>query len=71
MTQKTVLTDTEINRLQMILQVMLNDPSGFHRVARAIEQEILSSTTESRTKHYGDGYEDGWNSALEEDCEKS
>ena len=66
MTQKTVLTESEIARLQMLSQVMLNDPSGFHRAARAIEQAVLSSATESRAKHFGDGYEAGWNAALEE-----
>jgi hypothetical protein len=47
MTQQTVLTETEINRLQMLSQVLLNDPSDFNRAARAIEQAVLQQVLSS------------------------
>lgn len=38
-----VLSDQEINQLQMQANVMLGDPTGFHRIARIVEKAAIEA----------------------------
>jgi len=72
MTQKTVLTDEQIDSLLVDHGAGRTPPP--RNLIRAIEQAVLSSVAErtqdslnqNRAKHYVDGYESGWNAALDE-----
>lgn len=66
MTQKTILTKEQIQQIGLSILPDAMTRGCLIDFARGIEQAVLSSATESRAKNYGDGYQDGWNAAMEE-----
>ena len=74
MTQKTILTKEQIQQIGLSILPAALTPGCLIDFARDIEQAVLSEKAEEphgmlrqyRAKHYGDGYQDGWNAAMAE-----